>query len=208
MFAGTAFLAMLSWGVAPSAILDPSSFKDKLEKHLRELSVVLRPSEAKSLGSWDALRALIGMDLFSHSTPRWCEPLHRDLLGQKVVLKLPHLISLRLDYLRNAELVIICLQLAEAHFQGMASMHIEIKEAALNRLVLRRCEGVNFLVNDKLQSLQSLIVWYCGDVGKRLTRAICQMTCLETLEYRGFLAARMPRSFPASLRDLWLHPKD
>ena len=178
--------------------------REDVVKHLTDLSVVLHPSKTKLLGSSDALGGLLSLELSS----KWCGQWHRNLAGRKIVLKLPELISLRLDFFRNGELVVICPKLAEAHFQGMASMSIDVEAAALDRLVLRRCEGVQYIVKDKLQSLQLLTVWKCGDVGGQLTEAVCHMTCLQTLEFRGFPAACMPRSFPASLRELWLHPED
>ena len=93
----------------------------------------------------------------------------------------------------------------------MASINIEVKEAALNSLVLGSCGGVQNLVEslkDKLHSLESLTIDYCEKLGKKLIEELCQTTCVQFLEYRDFSAACMPRSFPQSLRELELFTHD
>ncbi len=196
---------MLSGGNAPSAIADPLSFKEQLKKHLTELTLVLYPYKAHSLGNVSMLTALQRLELPIHFTPGWYGPLMRDLEGQKIVLKLPHLVFLRLDFFRNGELVVICPKLAEARFRAMASMRIEVEEAALSCLSLAGCDRVKGLVEslkDKLQRLETLIFRHCGDVGVHLTNDICKMTCLQTLKYTGFLAACVSSSFLQSLHEM------
>ena len=209
--AGDKFLTMLSGGDAPSAVGDPTSFTEELKKRLIELTLVLYPSKAPLLENISMLTALQRLELRSCFTPGWSGELYRDLAGQTIVLKLPHLTSLWLEYLENGELVVLCPKLAEARFKAMASMRMAVKEAALTNLVLGGCEGVQDLVEslkDKLQSLQSLTIWYCHDVGWQVTEAMCKMPYLQTLEYGELPAGCMPSSFPPSLRELELCPDD
>ena len=86
---------MLSGGTAPSAVLDASSFTKQVKKHLTELSLLLYPHEAQCLGNVGMLTTLQRLDLLP-MTPRWCGRAVRDLGGQELDLKLPHLTSLRL----------------------------------------------------------------------------------------------------------------
>ena len=195
---------MLLGGDPPSAVLNPSLFREELRKHLTELSLLLYPHEAQCFGNVGMLTALQRLELLPMEGV-WCGPVRRKLAGQKLDLKLPHLVSLRLFYLENGELVLTCPKLAEAQLQGMASMRIEVKEAAMNRLVLHGCGGVQNLVEslkDKLQSLESLSIDYCADVGRQIIEDLCQMTSVQTLEFRNFTAACLPRSFPQSLLKL------
>ncbi|CAL5225802.1 g8578 [Coccomyxa viridis] len=135
-YEGDKFLTMLSGGDAPSAIGDPTSFTEELKKRLIELTLVLYPSKAPLLENISMLTALQRLELRSCFTPGWSGELYRDLAGQTVVLKLPHLTSLWLEYLENGELVVLCPKLAEARFKAMASMRMAVKEAALTNLVV------------------------------------------------------------------------
>ena len=200
---------MLSGGNDLPAISYPSSFRAEVKKRLTELALVLCPSKAQLLGNVSMLTALRRLELLSHFTPGWCGREMRNLEGQKVVLRLPHLVFLRLHLVENGELILICPKLVEAEFGGIASISIEVAEAALKCLVLighRRAQNQIECHKDKLKSLVSLTV--SGGMGKQLIDDLCKMTCLQTLKYVEGSAVCLPSSFPPSLRELELCPDD
>lgn len=91
--AGPKFLAMLSGGDPSSAVLDPSWFRERVRKQLTKLSLVLYPGKGHGLENVGMLTALQRLELHSMDCC-WCGLVHSNLAGQKLDLKLPHLVSL------------------------------------------------------------------------------------------------------------------
>ncbi len=202
--------------IAPSAETKLSSFCTALKRHLTGLTIIVDPETFKTqqLGAFAMLPALQKLDLeCARSGWRSYKQSikYLDLRRERLALKLPHLVSLRLYGFERGKLVLRCPQLAEATFDDTESLHIEVKDAVLTRLKLLRCKKIQLTARSlgkQLQKLETLIVRDCSEVGGLLIGYVSQLNQLQRLEYILFPAACMPQSFPQSLVHLSLGPAD
>ncbi len=74
-------------------------------------------------------------------------PRLRNMSGECLTLKLPNLESLQIRRLEHAHLVISCPKLTEAFFEVTNSFCIKVDNAALGKLVLTDCEGIQLVLH-------------------------------------------------------------
>lgn len=229
---GDAFLELSSGCRIPGAGPELSSFWPNVQQHLTELSLQLYPEEAveghmqnlEALGTLTALQKLevwcIVPEEWSEESREWPEePLEwsegplaiRSMSGESLTLKLPHLTLLRLHYLMDGVIYLSCPKLTIARFEETNSFCIEVHEAALERLELDDCRGVQCMIRspeDQLQSLKHLVVVGCSEEGHCLIESLAHTRQLETLIYKGFPETCMPTEFPEGLRKCEINPID
>ncbi len=134
------------------------------------------------------------------------------LSEKRLALKLPNLVSLHLRGWKKGRIGLSCPKLSELSMLETHSLQVEIKDAALESLVLLKCSIIQFAWNSpqiQLQSIKTLFVTECFEEGRHLIQDVSQMIHLESLTYRDFLvyhfedpAGCMPPSFPQSLQKI------
>ncbi len=202
---------MSQGSIVPGAGPARSSSWANLQQHLADLTLGLHPGRGNAqLGSLGMLTAL-KMLIISRGRHHPENP-HRDLSGEKIVLKLPNLAFLCVSDLQNGELVLACRRLEMAWFLNCKCFKLTmLKDDDLEFLMLQDCkhvrvEGITF--ENNLLSLRSLIVSGCRLSGRHILQDVDHMTHLERLVYTDFPAACMPQSFPKSLQSITLFPLD
>ena len=211
---------MASGNVGTNAGPVLSSFSANLRQHLTELTLKLGSARHRKedhlgllgdLGVLNMLTALQKLEAGDLDLCIWVRPLCHDLLEQKVALKLPNLVSLRMSALGHGILVLSCPKLAKLQFIAMRSLRIEVKEAALDDVMLKRCNHFAMVFSspkDQLQELLSLHVSQSSETGRPLIEDLSHMRRLRTLVYTAFPTECMPTSFPLGLESLTLCPLD
>lgn len=202
-------VAMATNSLALGASPELSSFGAQLKHHVTELEVPMKPGKGKGqhleiLGKLTALQKLKAG--YGHPLGEW-----HGLSGEKVALKLPHLVSLTLCGFGEGQVVLSCPKLAEAQLTDLHHMCIWVENEDLTSLHLSDCRGVQIAMaspKDRFRNLRKLEVWYCSEVDRHLIEYADQMKRLEVLKYRPFPAACMPTSFPQSLRTVDLYALD
>ena len=130
------------------------------------------------------------------------------LSGKRFAWKLPKLDHLALCCLEAGTIVLSCPKLAEISLARTESLRVEIKDAALESLVLCECCHFQFALEcpeTQLHSLKRLKVADCIEEGRHVIQDVSLMTNLRKLFYCDFLAERMPLSFPQSLEEITLY---
>ena len=97
---------------------------------------------------------------------------------------LPQLANIYVSHLKNGELVLSCLKLAEAEIRNTHLLRIKVQDAALHKLELIHCKDVQFAwasAASQLQKLTSLCVYYCKEIGRHIIEDIGQMPQLQQL---------------------------
>ena len=131
--------------------------------------------------------------------------------GEVLDLKLPHLVFLRLAFVRHGKLVLSCPKLKKAWFDETKQLDIRIEDAILKYLLLDYCDEVDLAISSpriQLRNLMVLRVWQCSEVGRRLIENLKHMARFADMVYEDFPAACMPASFQQSLEHIQLHPLD
>ena len=211
-FTGEKFLAMPSCSISPGAAPQLSSFWAKLQQHLTNQKIELRPGkrnmQLESLGSLTALKSLMIMP----EGPYRPGPPRYDMSGAKLVLKLPNLCFLFVCGLSNGELVLSGPKVEHAWFCNSKSFQVSMMELHdLDCLVMKECKEIQVAgdaLEKQLQKFRSLIVSGSTEVGRLLIEDLGKMQRLKILSYSGFPAACLPRSFPQSLEDINLSPSN
>ena len=211
---------MASVSSATGADSELSSFPANLSQHLTKLTLTLTPKivtqnpqagKVHHLHALGMLTALQELELGCVVRPDW-DRIYCDLAGEKLIWKLPHLISLRMQLFNQGGVVLSCPKLAKAEFTETISLHVEVEHAALESLTLFECYNLRHTLRspqDQLQALRSLDVSLCSEIGRHLIEDVPCMRQLQKLKYgalRGFPAACMPACFPHSLQQLELMP--
>ena len=210
--AGEKFLATPSCSIRPGAAPQLSSFWAKLQQHLTDLMIELRPGKGsmqlESLGSLTALKSLMIMP----EGPYRPGPPRYDMSGGKLVLKLPNLCFLFVCGLSNGELVLSAPRVEGAWFSNSKSFQVSMIELQdLDFLLLKDCKDIQVAgaaLEEQLPKFRSLIVSGSSEVGRHLIEDLGKMQRLKILSYSGFPAACLPRSFPQSLEDINLSPSN
>ena len=133
--------------------------------------------------------------------------LNFDLSCETFALELPQLVTLEMVAIEHGQIILSCPKLADICFWHFKSMRIKVKAAALARLTLASCKMINFtltLPKDQLRLCNFLSVKESSEVGTHLIESVSHMTQLQNLEYEGFPAACMPKSFPQQILDMSL----
>ena len=213
--AGEEFLAMSSESIAPGASPEHISFWTSLKHHLTSLRLVVCAGKARAehFGALGMLTALQELSIGSAFPPSSYEAEdknpRRDLLGQKLALKLPHLTSLEFQCFKHVELILSCPKLATVEFLENRSMHIILEDAFLQSLGLVKCKKVMFAMHapeNQLQHLDTLCVRDCSEEGGYMIESVGLMKNLRALHYTDFPAACMPSAFPQKLEEVALYP--
>ena len=199
-------------GPAIGAGPELTSFGLQLKHHLTELELCIEtgkgePRHLETLGMFTALKVL----KFGHDLPEGKPISYCNLSGERIAMKLKHLVCLKLWGFKGGEVVLSCPKLAEVHALYMRNVSIWVEGDGLTILKLIRCIGFRVAMaspEEQLQNLRDLVVCNCAEVGKLLIEYASQVTGLEKLEYRPFPAACMPATFQQSLQTLYLHPED
>ena len=212
---------MASGSSATGADPELSSFPASLSQHLTKLTLTLTPKivtqnpqagKVHHLHALGMLTALQELELGCVVRPDW-DRIYCDLAGEKLIWKLPHLISLRMQLFNQGGVVLSCPKLAKAKFTETISLHVEVEHAALESLTLFECYKFRHTLRsprDQLQGLRSLDVLLCNEIGRQLIEDVPCMRQLQKLKYGapfGFPAACMPACFPHSLQKLELVPQ-
>ena len=181
-----------------------------LKQHLTELILRLSPgkSAAQNLAALGTLTSLVNLTI---GVPAAFGHTYHSISGETLVWKLPHLICLQVNALRDGVLKLVCPKLAEACFVFTRSLGIRVEDAALARLKMNGCQSIQFICTsprEQLQDLEDLIVMGCSEVGRHLIEDVGLMRHLQTLFYKGFPSASMPEKFPHSLWSISLAPTD
>ena len=209
--AGAHFLAFPSATIPAGAAPELSSFWANVKQHLTVLSLEVTSGEGttkdiRTLGMLTALRWLRVGGSFSHYDESYV-----DMSGEVLDLKLPHLVFLRLAFVRHGKLVLSCPKLKKAWFDETKQLDIRIEDAILKYLLLDYCDEVDLAISSpriQLRNLMVLRVWQCSEVGRRLIENLKHMARLADMVYEDFPAACMPASFQQSLEHIQLHPLD
>lgn len=200
--AGQQSLAISLGSIASGAGPEHSTFWANLKLHLTDLTLQTpENSKASHLEILNTLTALQRLQL-------WWYPVdfQQKLSEEKLALKLPHLVNLRMDRLEQAELVLSCPKLAKAWFTLAKSSRIEVNDAALEDIRIDECNRVQLAMKDQLQNLTDLDVFRSLEVDRLLIEDVGLMTRLRWLWYESFPAACMPSTFPESLQYIVLAP--
>ena len=200
---------MSQGSIASSARYARSLSWATLQQHLTDLTLGLQSGKGTgqlgSLGMLTALQVLTITRGQHHP-----ENPHRDLSGEKLILKLPNLIFLCLSDLEDGELVLACRRLEMAWFLNCKSFQLTmLEDDELEFLMLQDCkqvrvEGIGY--ENGLSGLRCLIVSGCRLSGRHIIQDVGHVEHLERLVYTDFPAACMPPSFPKSLRSITLSP--
>ena len=196
-----------------------SSFRTNLEQHLAELDLELSESSpqtvgAQQLGALGRLKALRRLQLgWGGPSPACLRELHpyRNMAGEKLCLKLPHLVSLRLSTFKQCEILVSSPKLAEVQVYDTESLHIVLEACALEDVTLMRCESIQLTrtsPQQQLQNMKCLLVTDSCEVGRHLIEDISHMRDLQELYYFQVPAECMPGNFPERLRRVRLHTTD
>ena len=188
-----------------------------LIEHLTKLTLVLSPKrdQREDLQTLPALLALRELNIevepwnANPSASFDPEAPAHIVLGGRLALTLPHLVSFHLRGLAHGDLILSCPLLAELELLATRFLRIVVEDAALVNLSLVNCVRVDLVNNtheDHFPGIQSLVVTNSSEVGKLLIEGVGQMTHLQQLTYKYFPATCMPRSFPQGLRHLQLYP--
>ena len=188
-------------GVAPG--LSSFAIGADLSVHLTKLTLGMPLGNTKAqLEAIGKLKALQDLRVSWARGCATCSALRGNVFEERIAWHLPQLLALSAFDLRNGELVLSCPKLSEARFQDCNSVHVKLEDAVLGDLVLKSCTGFQLAVSspkDQFRRLTGLTVSGCSELGRHIIEDVGQMGCLESLIYRNFPAARMPRSFPQSL---------
>ena len=162
-FAGERFLAMCKAHIAPSAGPKLFTFYTALKQHLTGLTIMVDPEtfNPQQLEAFAKLPAL-----------------------QKLEVECARSVAMTAGY--HTLISSGSPRLAEAAFDDTESLHIEVKNAVLTKLELLRCTGVQLTAESlekQLQSLVTLIVRDCSEVGEQLIGYVSQLQQLRRLEY-------------------------
>ena len=185
-------------------------FWANLKQHLTNLHLLL-PSgddEGQSLAALGMLTALQRLEVGTLG-PLGCRS--RNMAGEKLAWKLPHLRYLHINGLKDGELVLLCPNLAKAHFLMTELLRIEVVDAALAQVSLTCCTRFQFTCTSpeaQLQHLEYLSVGDCSEVGKHLIEYVSLMSRLRAMSYVDFPGGCMPTQFPQSLELVCLWPTD
>ena len=207
--------------IVPSAGPKLFTFLTALKQQLTGLTIAIDPDTFKAhhclrhLGALAMLPALqeLGVESARSGFVSVLEPEepYLDLLGEELVLKLPHLVSFRLEGIQQGKLILACPELAEVELSDTRFLNLNIGDAILASLKLKSCEGVQVImdcVGKQLQNLECLVLSKCGKVGRELIGYVSKLKHLQELEYTAFPTACMPQRFPQSLVRLSLAPSD
>ena len=208
-FAGEKFLGFSRGSIGAGPALSCSW--TRLQRNLTDLTLGLHSGKGNaqlgSLGILSALKILV-ISRGQHNQGNQ----HRDLSGEKIVLKLPKLAFLCVCDLQDGELVLSCPSLEMAWFLNCKSFQGTLLENdRLEFLMLQDCKHIRMewlFPEDNLYSLKSLIVSGCSVSGRHMMWDVGHMDHLERLYYTDFPAACIPPSFPKSLQSITLVPLD
>ncbi len=197
-----------------------SSFSANLRQHLTELTLNLgyarHPKEDHlgligNLSVLSMLTALQKLEVGDMDVCTLFRPLGHNLFKQRLALELPNLVSLHISALSHGVLLLSCPKLAKLKCVAMESVRLEVKEAALDNLVIQRCHDVQVRCSspeDQLQNLVSLHVSQSRETERPLIEDLSHMRRLQTLVYTAFPVESMPTSFPLGLESLSLCPNE
>lgn len=165
------------------------------------------------MGALSMLMALRELEVCCMVPPLWSGigPPFRDMSGERLTLKLPNLVSLRLEYLEEGRIILSCPSLIEARLKKTNPFCIEVHDNVLESLELQDCQGIRCVSpppKGQLQSLKHLAVSGCSEEGQHLIESLAQMRQLQTLIYEDFPKACMPAEFPPGLCNIQLIPSD
>ena len=139
------------------------------------------------------------------------------LSGKRLALTLPHLVSLQLCGFKEGAIALSCPKLSRLLLKETQSLQVEIKDAALESLMLLECASIQFAWESpqtQLQSVKSLSVEDCIEKGRHLLQDVGQMINLQTLTYLDLLVFSqdstgcVPPIFPQSLQEITIHTYD
>ena len=190
-----------------------------LKQRLTDLTLATfgdRKGRLQNLDALNMLPALQKLSLDGNSLPGyradgpWDRP-YSSMSGKRLALKLPHLVSLQLCGFKEGAIALSCPKLSRLLLKETQSLQIEIKDAALESLVLLECASIQFAwesPHTQLQSMKSLSVEDCIEKGRHLLQDVGQMINLQTLTYLDLLVFSqdstgcMPPIFPQSLQEI------
>ena len=203
--AGWRFLICLACSGAPS--LKTFTFWSDLKQHLTELTLGLHAQRGtENLQSLGLLPSLRRLSMYRPvADPSW----RRYLSGEKLLLKLPHLVYLKVWDVKDGELVVSCPKLAEVWFSHTFQLRIKVEDADLRDLMLLHCDHLAFRSPEtQLQQLKALSAAQCSALDRHIIQDVGHMPRLQHLHCTPFPAACMPREFPNTLRNATLFPLD
>ncbi len=201
---------MISAAFIPGTWPKLSSFWTALKQHLTGLTLETDPytfDKGQLVGALAMLPALQRLQLERYKF----EVLDKfglrsgsylDLLWEEFALKLPHLVSFRLEGFERGQLVLACPKLAVLELKGIKEVHLQVQAALLKSLKLDDCKRVHFAMNpveEQLQDLENLCIKLCSQIDSQLIEGVGRLNSLRRLEYTCSPATCLPQSFPQSL---------